>query len=293
MTRLALIAALVAVSTTAAAAPTRVALAPLSTLGAEARSKEVRATEAVIAAGLAAVPETEIVADRELRGAVDKAKRPELKSCDGEVACLAELGALVGAAYVVSGELGGLGGAQVVFLEVVDVATRRSLRSTTLELGGERDAAREARAAAYRLLAPADYVGSIALDIDVKGTTVYMDGAAVTPAPHITAEVGTHALRVTHPEYRDYVRFVDVPFGETVTLQVGMKAFPIVETEMHQREGVNPLGPGPGQRDAPPPPWYRRWYTVAGAGVVLFVGSALVFGYVADGIDADREKTVQ
>ena len=39
-------------------------------------------------------------------------------------------------------------------------------------------------------------------------------------------------------------------------------------------------------------PWYRTWYTTAGVGVVAFIGSAVLVGLIADGIDADDERVV-
>jgi hypothetical protein len=277
------------------AAPARtVVLAPLVTLGAEAHSRRVQQISAELARGIDTVPGFRAVPDGDLRRALKTARRAELKACDGAPACLAELGALVGADVVVHGELGGLGDAEVVFLEAVEVAGARELRSTTVPFGTGHDSAREARAAATRLLAPERHLGRVELVLDVDRATVFLDGERVRKRKRhaFLAAVGTHALRVTHPEYRDYVRFVDVAFDETVTLEVAMQAFPIVASEMTQKEGVaSPFG-APATPVATPTPWYRRWYTVTGAGVILLVGTAVGAGLLADGIDADREEVV-
>jgi TolB-like protein len=276
----------------AAEGDARVVVAPVTTLGSETESKETEAVGERIAAAIGEVPGFAAVPDKEMRRAVKKARRPQLRACDGDAACLAELGKLLDARYVVSGELGGLGDAQLLAIEVVDVEAGRELRSTTAQLGSADDDAR-ARAAMYQLLAPQLYIGSLELAIDIDGATIFLDGDKVgaSPAAPIRAEVGNHALRITHPEYRDYVRFVDIPFGEPTRLDVGMKAFPIVEDEMRQHgKGGGPLDTGPRRRGATP--WYKRWYTIAGAGAIVFIGSAVIVGLAADGIDADREEVV-
>jgi len=272
--------------------PAKVVIAPLTTLGDLASSKRTQSIARAIGRGVAAVPGMEPLPSKQVNAALRKAKRARLNACDGDVGCLAEAGALVGARYVVASELGGLGDAQVVFMKAVDVANRKELASTTLEVGDEisRDAA---RAAAYRLLRPGDYVGRLQLAIDVEGATVYVDGKAVkvTKDAPLALSVGTHALRITHPEYRDFVRFVEVGFDENKSLDVGMQAFPIITSEMKQREAEF-LYDESGRRIVEVTPWYREWYTVAGAGAVLLAGSILTFALISGGVDADREETI-
>jgi hypothetical protein len=272
----------------------RVVLAPISTLGSEATSKQTQQISKAVAAGIAAVPGHSATAGKDVRRAIRKAKRSELKVCDGDVECLSALGTLMNAPYVVYGELGGLGDAQVLTLKLVDVAARRETRSTTAQFSAAGDIDTEARAAAYRLLAPGLYVGQLALEIDIEGAIIFLDGekVATSPTPPIKAEVGNHALRVTHPEYRDYVRFVDVRFDEAAKLEIGMRAFPIIEDEMRQQSkgAKGPIDTGSGKRKAAP--WYHRWYTIAGAGAIVFVGSAVIVGLASDGIDSDREEVV-
>ena len=291
------IAALLALTTGRVAADEgrRVALAPLSTLGSEAKAKETAAIEDALVASIDAIPDLVAVPAKQLRRAIRKAKRSELKVCDGDVPCLAELGGLVDAELVVYGELGGLGDAQVLALKLVDTASRREVRSTTAQFGGERGLDAALRGASYRLLAPGLYKGTLTLKVDIEGATIFLDGdkVATSPTPPLAVEVGNHALRVTHPEYRDYVRFVDVAFDQTTAIQVGMKAFPIVEDEMRQRGAGGIAGPiDSGPHGTQPTPWYRRWYTIAGAGAIVFVGSAVLVGMLSDGIDADREEVV-
>jgi hypothetical protein len=270
----------------------RIAVAPLVSLTEEER-KVVAAVEELVANGLASVDKHEVVGVAEVRKAIKRAKRVELESCEGDAHCLAELGRLVGASAVVAGDVSALAEGNVVYLKVVDVGTQREAGSTTAVLGGTETAmAAESRAAAHRLLAPRSYMGRLALKIDVAKATVYVDGRKVEwsadrPMP---LSVGTHALRVTHEQYRDFVRFVDVKFDQVAALTVPLTAFPVVTDEMRQKEAKRRKAAYAGPYE--PLPWYRKWYTVAGAGAVALVATALVVALTSDAIDRDKEVTV-
>ena len=124
--------------------------------------------------------------------------------------------------------------------------------------------------------------------IDVAKATVYIDGRKVAWSSDkpLTLSVGTHALRVTHEEYRDFVRFVDVKFDETTAIDANLTAFPVVTDEMRQKNRPAPVGPVDAR------PWYREWWAIAGFGVVV-VTTAVIVGYaIGGGIDADDEVTV-
>lgn len=270
---------------TAIAAPARaqrvervVAVAPLTTLGSEDSSPATRALTAQIEAALAAVPGTRVIRAAQVAAAVRAARRPALRACEGEPACLAGVGALVGAELVVAGEVGGVGDARIAYLAAVEVAGARELRSTTLALAARGQPAADdgARGAAVRLLDPAAYRGALQLAVDVAGATIFVDGARTTPdrSGEIPLAVGTHAVRVTHPAYRDFVRFLDVRFATTTAVPVALQQFPVVARDLRG---------DPVSRDrviVDPPPWWRRWYVVAPGAVGLAVATAVVVGLV-------------
>ena len=278
------LAAMLAVSAMAgtAAADSQVALAPLETVG--ARSK-VAKTQRIIARALGQVPDTTVVADSK----VDRALRqtPALRTCSGEASCLAQLGRAVGAQYVVSGEIGGLGDVEIVYLEIIDVAGARRLRSTTVELN--KDDGSAARGAAFQLLAPERYIGSLAVTVDVEGASIYIDGNRVARSPtgKLALAVGTHALRVTHPEFRDFVRFIDIAFDQETPVSIELQKFPIVASDMARDGRPGSATDNVIYRGTEPTPWYRRWYAVTGFGAAVLVTSAIVIGVIVDGIDAD------
>lgn len=271
---------LVAAAVLLASAPARadrlVAIAPLSTLGAEDTSAETRKLTARIEAAAAGLPGTKVVAAAQVADAIRRAKRPQLKACEGDAACLAELGRLVGAAVVISGEVGGLGAAKVIYLGATDVAAGKELRSTTLAIGGARQDDGGPEGAVVRLLEPDRYRGTLRFAIDVTGATVYVNGSRTAPAGkgELPLPVGTHAVRVTHPEYHDFVRFIDVTYGKTTDVAVTMQQYPIVRRDLQGR----PIdGSGVVHVD---PPWWRRWYVVGPAAV----GLAIVTGVVVAAI---------
>jgi hypothetical protein len=263
-----------------AAAPARaeriVAVAPLSTLGAEDTSAAMKKLTTQIEAAVASLAGTRVVPAVQVAEAIRRAKRPQLKACEGEAACLAELGKLVGAQIVIAGEVGGLGEAKVVYLGATDVGAGKELRSTTLSMGASGQSEGGPQGAVVRLLEPERYRGGLRLAIDVTGATIYVNGGRVAPSPggEVPLPVGTHAIRVTHPEYHDFVRFIDVTYGKTTDVAVTMQQYPIVRRDLQGR----PIG-----RDRVvhgEPPWWRRWYVVAPAAV----GLAIVTGVIVSAL---------
>jgi hypothetical protein len=276
----ALIASITATSITAAHAERVVAIAPLSTLGAEDTSAGTRKLTGEIEAAVAALPGTRVVRAQQVSDAVRRAKKPQLRACEGDAACLAELAGLVGAQIVISGEVGGLGESRVVYLAATE--NGKELRSTTLAVGGAHDDGGGASGAAVRLLDPDSYRGTLRFAIDVTGATVYVNGSKVqlSPGRELALPVGTHAVRVTHPEYHDFVRFIDAEFGKTTDVAVDLQQYPILRHDV--------LGK-PVNRDRieyiDPPVW-RRWYVVGPAAVGLAILTGVVVSHAAHNFPA-------
>lgn len=270
-----------------------VALVPLTALAGKSSAASLRAAEAAVSAGIGEVEGATLISPAEVRKRARTAGKTRLLGCAGEDRCLRQLGKLANAHYVLHGEIGGLGDAEVIYLRAIDVRHDQPARSTTLALS-KKTSAEEAAAAATRLIAPDRYAGALALAIDVDGAAIYIDGQRLGISPlaaPLTLEVGNHALRVTHPEYRDYVRFVEIRFRNRRKLEVGLQQFPVVASSgVGGSIGSVTLKGKPRQ---PEVPWYREWYTIAGAGAAVLITSAIVVGVLADGIDSDRERTVK
>jgi hypothetical protein len=269
---------LVAVLGTHAAADRIVAIAPLSTLGAEDKSTETKKILTQIEQAIAALPGTKIVNASAVSAAIDKAKKPQLKQCEGDAACLTELGKLVGAQLVVTGEVGGLGDSKVVYLKASDVAAQRELRSTTLAVGAK-GVVDSPAGAAVRLLDPDQYRGTVKFGFDVQDARVLVNGTKVqlSTGKELALPVGTHAVTVTHPQYHNFVKFVDVDYGRVTNVDVAMKQYPIIQHDIQgkplSRDTVNYTKP----------PWYRQPYFTA----PVIVGVAIVAGFIASAIAHD------
>lgn len=266
---------LVALSATHALADRIVAISPLSTMGAEDKSATTKKLLVQIEQAIMAMPGTKLVPAAQVSAAIDKAKKPQLRQCEGESACVTELGKLVGAQLVITGEVGGLGDSKVVYLKTTDVTAGRELRSTTLAMGtGQEDSP---AGAAVRLLDPDRYRGTVKFGFDVQGATVQVNGTKVqlSAGKELALPVGTHAVTVTHPQYHNFVKFVDVDYGKTTAIDVTMKQYPIIE---HDIQG-KPIG-----RDTTEyvePPWYRRplYYGIAIG--VLAISAGIIAGAIA------------
>ncbi|MSP17731.1 MAG: PEGA domain-containing protein [Myxococcales bacterium] len=267
--------------------PFTVVVGPLRPLG--DGNADPRAARKLLEEAVRTVPGAKLIPEATLTAAAKRAGRKDLTCADAE--CLAGLGELVGAQVILGGELGTLGAGQVLYLRTVDVPLALELRGTTLLLDGDaRTQKNHARAAAVRALAPAAYVGSLRLDIEVAGATIYVNGRklGVSPLAPQPLAVGTHALRVTHEQHRDFVRFIDIRFDEEARLPVPLTPLPVITDEM-RAEAKRRTAAAP-----PPRPWYRKkWYGAAAVGAGAFLGAVIVTGIVVgDSAPWDREVTL-
>jgi hypothetical protein len=263
-----------------------VAVAPLSTLGTEDTSAATRKLTRAIEQAIAQMAGTKVVTAAQVGDAIKRAKKPQLKLCERDTSCLAELGKLVGATIVIDGEVGGLGESQVVYLGATDVATGKELRSTTLQVGAKDDGGGP-KGAAVRLLEPDRYRGTLHFVIDVNGATIYVNGAKtqLSKGNDIALPVGTQAVRVTHPEYRDFVKFIDVSYNRTTDVAVGMTQYPILT---HDLQG-KPISTD--RITYIDPPWYRRPVVVGiGAGVLMIATAIIVGNLVHDFPDGECRR---
>lgn len=265
------------VAGSSASAQRVVALAPLSTLGSEDTSNPALGASAELERAIAALPSTSLLTASQVTAALRRQKRPAIATCDGERPCVAELGRAVGAAVLVTGQLGGIGDARIVYLEAIDCATGKELGSTTWALGEDDPAP----AVAARLLAPHTHVGTLRVRSPIPAAQVFVDGTRLPSRPEHTLSVGTHALRVTHPEVRDFVRFIEISYGKVTDVDVTLSPLPVV-----QRDVTTPGGSS-SQHASSERPWFTRWWAVAGGGTVLAVVAGALAYSLTDGFSPD------
>lgn len=169
----------------------------------------------------------------------------------------------------------------VVYLTVVEPDGH--VRGSTSVVAGKLDELpRLLRGGLQQIIDPARYTGRLELKVDVKGAEAEVDGRSL-PLGIAELSVGTHALRVTHPAYHDWVRFVDIAFDRTRTETVALAMFPLTHGEMaDKRKRGAPLA-------ALAAPWYRSWWALTVGGVVLAgVTTGIVFGTRA-GLNHDHD----
>lgn len=261
-------------------------IAPLNPLGIE--DKEGVRVQRWITAAVSGVPKHRWLSHSRLARVL---RQPRYRDCLAEPSCLGAAGRKVGAELVVAGDVGSLSGAYMVYLRLVS-QSGELVRSVNGVLDPKKPGLRNAaRSLAYRLLMPSRFNGQIDVKVDVSNAWIYLDGRRMARSPEGKLRgltVGTHALRVTHEAYRDYVRFVRVEFGETKQVDVTLSAFPVGTGEMKlvdHKEG-QPL-----THDELP--WYRRWYAVAGFGVVILAAATTTVALLANrSISRDSEIVV-
>jgi len=166
-------------------------------------------------------------------------------------------------------------------------ATGKELRSTTLTVGTKDDGGGP-NGAAVRLLEPDRYRGSLRFVIDAKGATVYVNGTkiALSGTNEIALPVGTQAVRVTHPEYRDFVKFIDVDYGKTTDVAVGMTQYPIIQHDLQGKpistDRITYINP----------PWYQRPIAVGVGATVLTVVTAIIVANIVHSFPAGECRKV-
>jgi len=271
--------------------PTRIAVAPLSTLGTEDTSAAAKKLESDLAKELGAASGAKVVAGSDVIDEIKKAKKPILRACDGNTACLADLGKLMGASHVVFGEVGGLGDVQVIYLVIVDVASGKEVRRTQVQMAVAEQGG--IKGGAVRLVDPDRFTGRLVVATPVKDAVVYVDGRRVgkTPVPATALPVGSHALRVTHPEHRDFVRFVEIGFDKDTPVDVDLTAYASIETELGVSDHGKPIS-NTTYVDGKPK-WYREWWAIAGFGAAALTGAIIIGVATADGVDFDASGTVK
>ncbi len=200
-----------------------------------------------------------------------------LRACTGRTRCLAAIGRKLGVDFVVTGNVASLGDSYVVNIKAIDTGSSKELRRIASDRlhGDEDDLIEPVRVAAYRLLAPNELKGAIALLTDVDGANVDIDGKAYgqTPLPRPISglPLGAHTIRVSAKGYSDVSKKVTVRFQKTSRVVVRLitpKIDPVVTA---------PVVPTKPKKRFYKKPWF---YVVVGAGALL-VGGAI--GYSLGG----------
>jgi len=277
LTAISLVVALVAASSPAAART--LALAPFSPLGIPAA--DARKVQHWFVRSAGRLPVRRWIMPKRLRRQLRQ--RPD---CTSSAPCLAAVARRVGAWGIVRADVGSIGGAFVVYLSLIKKNGKR-VRSVD-GLIDPRAPATAAVPLLYRLLLPARYTGALEIAVNLDNAWIYLDGRRVARGRRAVVDkvpVGTHALRITHDGYRDFVQFVEVGFQRRERIAAKLTPLPVLAKEMRLASG-KPL------TDAELP-WYRRWWAVAAFGAVLFASAATAVALIPRAVSHDREMVVR
>jgi hypothetical protein len=164
--------------------------------------------------------------------------------CKGEEKCLAAAGAKLNVDEVVTGTVAGVGEAYSIDLKSIQVRTGREDARITEIISGERELLIDGiRGAAYKLLVPSQYAGTIQLDLAEDGAEVFVDGrpAGKTPlkAPIPGLTPGKHALKLVKGGFADFDKWVDVRFGRVSVVKVDLRNS-VITGVMFEKEGQVP-----------------------------------------------------
>ena len=259
----------------AARAPANYALKPLESIG--VTKVRVGRTDVKLVRLLGRIPGIRFTPLREVKKLLRSKSGSRLSVCGAELECVTDFGKALRVKYVVAGDMTQLGKGYVLSLKLVNVSKGKVVRRITVVVRGRKlEREQSLVEASYKLLAPKHHTGGFQVAVDVRGAKIYLDGhlVATSPAPVLKATVGAHNLRVTHPAYHDYLRFLNIEFRKTTQLKVNLKAYPIISAKVGAKDIKGPRHPG-GKVIYRKLPWYRRWYVVTAisVGALLLVGA--------------------
>lgn len=265
-----------AIATTGAAAPTRVAFHPLDSR--DASGEALQQLNAAVWTELRRIPAIELVSEKELVAALPA-------PCSQEIACLLRFGREVGAREVLFGGVKSLPDSFVLTLRLLDVATGEERDSATESVNRDvEEMVRAVRAQVLRLKAPERFAGQ--LTTSVPGAELVIDGKSVGPGP-VALKPATYSVRLRSGK-RDAEEWIEIRFDQRAVVSFESEG---TKLAIHYEPadavtGVLELGSGPEQ---PSPPrleqGWPRWPGWAGlgagglllaAGVVQHVRASLI-----------------
>ncbi len=210
------------VGTARAEAPqTTLAIFPLHPLGTE--PEIVERLEELVYAEMQALGTVIVVSQVEVEIAVSQLGKDV---CTGAPACLAAFGRMMGADLLFFGTVASLGRSYVLDAKLVASQTGAVAGRKSVTLHGDQAVLiRGIRELAVQLVAPAQYVGALDLQISEAGAQVLVDGTVVGTSPMQPLRQlapGQHSLRIVKEGRPDFERFVNVEFGRTTVLRVDL-----------------------------------------------------------------------
>lgn len=231
---------------------------------------------------------------------MSKAHKVVGADCKGEEKCLAAAGAKLGADMVVAGTVAGVGEAYSIDLKAVVTRGGREDSRITELISGERELLIDGiRGAAYKLLLPSQYAGTIQVDLteEGQGAEILVDGRPAgkaplkAPIPNLTP--GKHALKIVKAGFADFDKWIDVRFARVSVVKVDLKNSSITGVMFEKEKeggGAAPAAAVETRPSEPPPPPPILTGQRVGSLVVAGLGLAAVGGGFYFGNQAEKAK---
>jgi hypothetical protein len=196
--------------------------------------------------------------------------------------------------------IGGLGDDYTFDLKLVDVRSCREERRINEALSGREDLLIGAiRRALYKLVAPELFVGSIGIDVPVKGAKVLIDDkpVGVTPlaAPVGGLKPGTHKLQITKEGLSTFEDSIPVRFQVVTRVKVDLVRSTLLglsyEEERKSEETPKPEIVVPVRKKRSPVIRILAWSS-AGLSAAAVIGAALA-GWRSNVAESDVESAAE
>ena len=114
-------------------------------------------------------------------------------------------------------------------------------------------------------------VGSLLIATSADGASISVDGKPVGTSPMAPIDVapGTHVVSVTQPGFTTYSRSVEVTVD-------GARVDADLQPDAGEMKRIEDAETAAAAANAPPKPWFKRWYVWAAAGAALVLGAVII-----------------
>jgi TolB-like protein len=259
----------------AAATPAAVTPAPAAAPAPAAKAERSIAvldlsTSGDIPAGLAAtvgqamashatsLPGFKVLSRDDIRRVLSFEQERQLLGCPDEQ-CVVSIGGALGADWIITGNLGQLGGRFLISVRAVDIKAGKALGAADRTVNTIEELAETAKDLIHKVLTGAEREskGVVAISVTERDARILVDGQAIGISP-LTDPLrligGRHRIRVEKTGFITWEGAVELVAGTTTTVEVGLQA-----------EGGSLVG----------------WYATALALGVAAAGGGAVMGYLA------------
>jgi hypothetical protein len=225
----------------------------------------------------------------------------KLKRCGGATECLCGIGKVLKVEKLVTGVIGALGDDYTFDLKLVDIASCREERRINEALSGREDLLIGAiRGALYKLVVPELFVGSMTVEVPVKGAEVLVDDKTVGQTPLVKPisglRPGSHKLKIRKEGYSSFEEAIAVRFQQTTSVKVDLVTSALLgvsyEKEKEEKKTrPEPVEPVPIQDEGTSTTRILAWSSL-GLTVAAAIGASIA-GWRSNVAESELEQAVR